>query len=290
MGHPLRLRRGRHLRRPRHLRRVLTDAGALAAGEAPSCPAGHPANSQSSGAHWGRDHPDDPEARLLVVEDEPNIRELLATSLRYAGFDVATAANGTEALKVAGDHQPDLCVLDVMLPDMDGFTVTRRLREQGRQLPIVFVTARDSVDDKIKGLTVGGDDYVTKPFSLEEVVARIRAVLRRTRGDADEDRQVLAFEDLELDEDSHEVRRAGRVIETSPTEFKLLRYLMLNPNRVLSKAQILDHVWDYDFRGEAGIVESYISYLRRKIDAEGLPPLIHTKRGVGYVLRLPPQG
>ena len=158
-----------------------------------------------------------------------------------------------------------------MLPDMDGFTVTRRLREQGRQLPIVFVTARDSVDDKIKGLTVGGDDYVTKPFSLEEVVARIRAVLRRTRGEADEDRQVLTFEDLELDEDSHEVRRAGRVIETSPTEFKLLRYLMLNPNRVLSKAQILDHVWDYDFRGEAGIVESYISYLRRKIDAEGLP-------------------
>ena len=213
-----------------------------------------------------------PEARLLVVEDEPNIRELLATSLRYAGFDVATAASGTEALQVAGDHHPDLCVLDVMLPDMDGFTVTRRLREQGRQLPIVFVTARDSVDDKIKGLTVGGDDYVTKPFSLEEVVARIRAVLRRTRGDADEDRQVLAFEDLELDEDSHEVRRAGRVIETSPTEFKLLRYLMLNPNRVLSKAQILDHVWDYDFRGESGIVESYISYLRRKIDTEGLPP------------------
>ena len=230
-----------------------------------------------------------PEARLLVVEDEPNIRELLATSLRYAGFDVATAASGAEALRVADAHDPDLCVLDVMLPDMDGFTVTRRLREQGRQLPIVFVTARDSVDDKIKGLTVGGDDYVTKPFSLEEVVARIRAVLRRTRGDAEQDSLVLTFEDLELDEDSHEVRRAGRVIETSPTEFKLLRYLMLNPNRVLSKAQILDHVWDYDFRGEAGIVESYISYLRRKIDAEGLPPLIHTKRGVGYVLRLSPQ-
>ncbi len=233
-------------------------------------------------------HP--PEARLLVVEDEPNIRELLATSLRYAGFDVATAASGSEALRVAGEHLPDLCVLDVMLPDMDGFTVTRKLRDQGRQLPIVFVTARDSVDDKIKGLTVGGDDYVTKPFSLEEVVARIRAVLRRTRGEGDEDRQVLRFEDLELDEDSHEVRRGTRVIETSPTEFKLLRYLMLNPNRVLSKAQILDHVWDYDFRGESGIVESYISYLRRKIDVEGLPSYIHTKRGVGYVLRLPPQG
>jgi two-component system OmpR family response regulator len=176
-----------------------------------------------------------------------------------------------------------------MLPDMDGFAVTRKLRETGRQLPIVFVTARDSVDDKITGLTVGGDDYVTKPFSLEEVVARIRAVLRRTRGDID-DNSALRFEDLELDEDSHEVRRAGRVIETSPTEFKLLRYLMLNPNRVLSKAQILDHVWEYDFRGESGIVESYISYLRRKIDVEGLPALIHTKRGVGYVLRLPPQG
>jgi len=229
------------------------------------------------------------EASLLVVEDEPNIRELLATSLRFAGFEVSVANDGRSEIISASERNPDLVVLDVMLPDMDGFEVTRRLRESGRQLPIVFVTARDSVDDKIKGLTVGGDDYVTKPFSLEEVVARIRAVLRRTRGEADEDRQVIAFEDLELDEDSHEVRRAGRVIETSPTEFKLLRYLMLNPNRVLSKAQILDHVWDYDFRGESGIVESYISYLRRKIDTEGLPPLIHTKRGVGYVLRMPPQ-
>ena len=230
----------------------------------------------------------EPEAKLLVVEDEPNIRELLATSLRFAGFEVATASSGGEALKLADTQHPDLCVLDVMLPDMDGFTVTRKLRDAGRRLPIVFVTARDNLDDKVKGLTVGGDDYVTKPFSLEEVVARIRAVLRRTRGEADED-SALVFEDLELDEDSHEVRRAGRVIETSPTEFKLLRYLMLNPNRVLSKAQILDHVWDYDFRGESGIVESYISYLRRKIDTEGLTPLIHTKRGVGYVLRLPPQ-
>ncbi|MCA0335418.1 MAG: response regulator transcription factor [Actinobacteria bacterium] len=229
-----------------------------------------------------------PEARLLVVEDEPNIRELLATSLRFAGFEVATAANGSEAIRQATELAPDLVVLDVMLPDVDGFTVTRKIRDSGRHVPIVFVTARDSLDDKIKGLTVGGDDYVTKPFSLDEVVARIRAVLRRTRGEQDEE-SGLRFEDLELDEDSHEVRRAGRVIETSPTEFKLLRYLMLNPNRVLSKAQILDHVWDYDFRGESGIVESYISYLRRKIDTEGLPPLIHTKRGVGYVLKLPPQ-
>jgi len=230
-----------------------------------------------------------PEATLLVVEDEPNIRELLATSLRFAGFEVLTAATGADALHQATTEHPDLVVLDVMLPDMDGFTVTRKIRDTGRHVPIVFVTARDSVDDKIKGLTVGGDDYVTKPFSLDEVVARIRAVLRRTRGVAEDSDTALHFADLELDEDSHEVRRGGRVIETSPTEFKLLRYLMLNPNRVLSKAQILDHVWDYDFRGESGIVESYISYLRRKIDTEGRPPLIHTKRGVGYVLKMPPE-
>jgi two-component system OmpR family response regulator len=228
-----------------------------------------------------------PEARLLVVEDEPNIRELLATSLRFAGFEVHVAADGATALKQAAEHEPDLVVLDVMLPDMDGFTVTRKLRGSGRLLPIVFVTARDSVEDKIKGLTVGGDDYVTKPFSLEEVIARIRAVLRRTRGEQD-DHATLRFHDVELDEDTHEVRRGRRLIEVSPTEFKLLRYLMLNPNRVLSKAQILDHVWDYDFRGQSGIVESYISYLRRKIDVEE-PDLIQTKRGVGYVLRLPPE-
>ena len=227
-----------------------------------------------------------PEAKLLVVEDEPNIRELLATSLRFAGFEVHVAADGATAIKQANTHQPDLVVLDVMLPDMDGFTVTRKLRDSGRILPIVFVTARDSVEDKVKGLTVGGDDYVTKPFSLEEVVARIRAVLRRTRGENADDAATLRFHDLELDEDSHEVRRGKRAIEVSPTEFKLLRYLMLNPNRVLSKAQILDHVWDYDFRGQSGIVESYISYLRRKIDVEE-PALIQTRRGVGYVLRLP---
>ncbi|MEP7192800.1 MAG: response regulator transcription factor [Actinomycetota bacterium] len=229
-----------------------------------------------------------PEARLLVVEDEPNIRELLATSLRFAGFEVHVAADGATALRQAAAHDPDLVVLDVMLPDMDGFTVTRKMREAGRILPIVFVTARDSIEDKIQGLTVGGDDYVTKPFSLEEVVARIRAVLRRTRGGVEVDDAILRFHDLELDEDSHEVRRSKRVIEVSPTEFKLLRYLMLNPNRVLSKAQILDHVWDYDFRGQSGIVESYISYLRRKIDVEE-PALIQTRRGVGYVLRLPPE-
>ncbi|MBO1753585.1 response regulator transcription factor [Allobranchiibius sp. CTAmp26] len=225
------------------------------------------------------------EARLLVAEDELNIRELLCTSLRFAGFEVFPAANGAEAIEVATTQQVDLAVLDVMLPDFDGFSVTRQLRDHGKQMPIVFLTARDATEDKVKGLTVGGDDYVTKPFSLEEVVARIRAVLRRTSVEQREN-PALRVADLELDDDSHEVNRAGRIIDVSPTEFKLLRYLMLNNGRVLSKAQILDHVWDYDFRGEPGIVESYISYLRRKIDVDAAP-LIHTKRGIGYVLRAP---
>ena len=226
-----------------------------------------------------------PEAKLLVVDDEPNIRELLSTSLRFAGFDVVAAANGREALAAAESHNPDLAVLDVMLPDMDGFTVTRRLRAAGRHFPVVFLTARDDTDDKVTGLTVGGDDYVTKPFSLDEVVARIRAVLRRTQPH-DDDGAVIRVDDLELDDDAHEVRRGGEVIDLSPTEFKLLRYLMMNPNRVLSKAQILDHVWEYDFNGDASIVESYISYLRRKIDRNpDAPALIQTKRGVGYLLR-----
>jgi two-component system OmpR family response regulator len=225
-----------------------------------------------------------PEAKLLVVDDEPNIRELLSTSLRFAGFDVTAAANGREALDAVEADEPDLAVLDVMLPDMDGFTVTRRLRAQGRHFPVVFLTARDETSDKVTGLTVGGDDYVTKPFSLDEVVARIRAVLRRTQ--AEDESALLVVDDLELDDDAHEVRRAGQVIDLSPTEFKLLRYLMMNPNRVLSKAQILDHVWEYDFNGDASIVESYISYLRKKIDAqEGWEPMIQTKRGVGYLLR-----
>jgi two-component system OmpR family response regulator len=234
-----------------------------------------------------------PEARLVVVDDEPHIRELLATSLRFAGFEVHAAGDGREALRLARQVGPDLLVLDVMLPDMDGFTVTRRLRENGQHVPVLFLTARDETADKVAGLTVGGDDYVTKPFSLEEVVARIRAVLRRTQARDAADPAVLRYADLELDEDSHDVRRAGRTVELSPTEFKLLRYLMLNAGRVLSKAQILDHVWEYDWGGDANIVESYISYLRRKIDAPAGPddrpvPLIHTKRGVGYVLRLPP--
>ncbi|MBD9698149.1 response regulator transcription factor [Flavimobilis sp. GY10621] len=235
----------------------------------------------------------EPEASILVVDDEPNIRELLATSLRFAGFEVRSAPDGGTALRLAREAAPDLVLLDVMLPDMDGFTVTRRLREKGQTMPVLFLTARDDTQDKITGLTVGGDDYVTKPFSLEEVIARIRAVLRRTHAlDALDDSAVLRLADLELNEDTHEVHRAGRLVELSPTEFKLLRYLMLNPNRVLSKAQILDHVWQYDWTGDMNIVESYISYLRRKIDVagpDGTPPtpLIHTKRGVGYMLREP---
>jgi len=224
------------------------------------------------------------EARLLVVEDDPNILELLSASLRFAGFAVTTAGNGAEAVTTAGQQRPDLIVLDVMLPDLDGFEVVRKLRGGGSRTPVVFLTARDATEDKIRGLTLGGDDYVTKPFSLEELTARIRAVLRRTAGDQDSSR--IAFADLELDEETHEVRRAGVTVALSPTEFKLLRYLMLNPGRVLSKAQILDHVWNYDFRGDDSIVESYISYLRRKIDIAE-PRLIHTLRGVGYVLRLP---
>jgi two-component system, OmpR family, response regulator len=223
--------------------------------------------------------------RLLVVEDDPNIVELLSASLRFAGFDVAAATNGAEALASARQLPPDLVVLDVMLPDLDGFEVIRRMRDGGVRTPVVFLTARDATEDKIRGLTLGGDDYVTKPFSLEELTARIRAVLRRSSGELDE-RSTLTFADLELDEESHEVRRAGVLVSLSPTEFKLLRYLLLNAGRVLSKAQILDHVWQYDFRGDDSIVESYISYLRRKVDTVE-PRLIHTLRGVGYVLRLP---
>jgi two-component system OmpR family response regulator len=228
-----------------------------------------------------------PEARLLVVDDEPNIRELLSASLRYAGFEVATAPDGQQALAVAEQFRPDLLVLDVMMPGLDGFGVVRRLRQNGMHTPVLFLTARDAADDKVTGLTLGGDDYITKPFSLDEVLARIRAVLRRSQGAqrvAEAPR--LTFADIELDEESHEVLKAGKLVSLSPTEFKLLRYLMTNAGRVLSKAQILDHVWNYDFNGEANVVESYISYLRRKVDTTE-PRLLHTLRGVGYSLRLP---
>jgi two-component system, OmpR family, response regulator len=225
--------------------------------------------------------------RLLVVDDEPNIVELLSTSLRFAGFEVATASNGHEALETARTFQPDLLVLDVMMPDISGFGVVKRLRASGSTVPVVFLTARDGTEDRISGLTLGGDDYVTKPFSLDEVVARIRAVLRRTARPETPPPPRLVFHDLELDTETHEVWRAGQAVSLSPTEFKLLRYFMNNPRRVLSKAQILYHVWNYDFNGEVNIVESYVSYLRRKIDTVE-PRLLHTLRGVGYVLRLPP--
>jgi two-component system OmpR family response regulator len=226
------------------------------------------------------------EARLLVVEDDPNIVELLSASLRYAGFEVATAQDGQEALRTAREFRPDLMVLDVMLPGIDGFEVVRRLTTEGNRCPVVFLTARDSTADKITGLTIGGDDYVTKPFSLDEVVARIRAVLRRSAAGPSAPPARLSFADIELDDDTHEVWKDGAEVALSPTEFKLLRYFMENAGRVLSKAQILDHVWNYDFGGDANVVESYVSYLRRKIDTTE-PRLLHTLRGVGYVLRLP---
>jgi two-component system OmpR family response regulator len=225
--------------------------------------------------------------RILVVDDENSISDLIATSLRFVGFDVRTAATGSEALTIAEEFKPHALILDVMLPDQNGFEVCRQLRQDGHSVGVLFLTAKDTVEDKIAGLTIGGDDYVTKPFSLEELVARLRALLRRIGATSVEgDDEKIRFADLELDEATHEVRRAGNLIDLSPTEFLLLRYLMINADRVVSKSQILDHVWQYDFRGDAGIVETYISYLRKKIDNYD-PALIHTVRGVGYRLRLP---
>jgi two-component system OmpR family response regulator len=228
----------------------------------------------------------DESTRVLVVDDEHNITDLVATVLRYEGFEVQTAATGREGLRVAEKFRPHLIVLDVMLPDHNGFEVQRRLTNGGARTPIVFLTAKDSTEDKVRGLTMGADDYVTKPFSLEELVARVRAVLRRVHGPERRQDSTLTVADLDLNEDTHEVTRAGQLIELTPTEFALLRYLMLNAGRVLSKAQILDHVWNYDFAGEANVVETYISYLRKKIDRFS-PRLIHTVRGVGYSVRLP---
>jgi len=225
--------------------------------------------------------------RILVVDDEKSISDLIATSLRFVGFDVRTAASGSEALTVAEEFKPQAVVLDVMLPDIDGFEVCRQLRSEGLNIGVLFLTAKDGMEDKVAGLTIGGDDYMTKPFSLEELVARLRALLRRIGvTEIDTDDEKIRFADLELNEATHEVHRAGILLEMSPTEFQLLRYLIINADRVVSKSQILDHVWQYDFRGDAGIVETYISYLRKKIDSFD-PPLIHTVRGVGYRLRLP---
>ncbi len=225
--------------------------------------------------------------RILVVDDESSISELIATSLKFVGFEVRTAATGSEALRVAEEFRPHALILDVMLPDQNGFDVCRQLRQDGHSVGVLFLTAKDTVEDKIAGLTIGGDDYVTKPFSLEELVARLRALLRRIGAtEAEVDDEKIRFADLELDEATHEVRRAGNLIDLSPTEFTLLRYLMINADRVVSKSQILDHVWQYDFRGDAGIVETYVSYLRKKVDIYE-PALIHTVRGVGYRMRMP---
>jgi two-component system, OmpR family, response regulator len=223
--------------------------------------------------------------RVLVVDDEPNIVDVIAMALRFQGFTVESAGTGADALRAVAAFKPDLLVLDVMLPDMEGFEVARRLGAQRARVPIIFLTARDDTDDKVRGLTLGGDDYVTKPFSLEELVARIRSILRRS-GLAEADAGRLVFEDLELDEDAHEVMRGGSHVDLTATEYRLLRYLMLNPRRVLTRAQLLEHVWDYDFGGDARVLETYVSYLRRKLDVHG-PPLIHTVRGVGYALRTP---
>jgi two-component system, OmpR family, response regulator len=221
--------------------------------------------------------------RVLVVDDEQNIAEVVTMALRFEGFNVRAASCGRDALTEIASFKPHIVVLDVMLPDIEGFEVARRLGAQRANVPIIFLTARDATEDKIRGLTGGGDDYMTKPFSLEELVARIRTILRRT-GAAAPDSSVLSFEDLELDEDTREVTRAGEAIELTATEYRLLRYLMLNPRRVLTRAQILDHVWNYDFGGDGRVLETYISYLRKKLDANG-PSLIRTVRGVGYALQ-----
>src|SRR2546427_6799860 len=224
------------------------------------------------------------EARILVVDEETSITDAVSTARRCEGSDVTEAGGGRDALKLAGTFKPDLIVLDVMLPDVDGLALTRRLRNGGVRTPILFLTAKDATEDKVNGLTIGGDDYVTKPFSIEELMARVRVVLRRHGSDSETGKLSLA--DLELDDEAHEVRRHGHVVELTNTEYRLLRYLLINAGRVLTRSQILDHVWHYDFGGDASLLETYISYLRRKVDRYD-PPLVQTVRGVGYVLRTP---
>jgi two-component system OmpR family response regulator len=221
--------------------------------------------------------------RLLLVDDEDNLRSMLEAALRHSGFDVHAVGTGRDAMARIADVDPDLVVLDVMLPDLDGFEVCRRWRQEARRTPVVFLTARDATEDTVRGLTTGGDDYLVKPFSLQELVARIQAVLRRTG--AARNGSTFSCADLNLDDEAHLVVRGGRAVDLSPTEFNLLRFLLANQGRVLSKAQILDHVWSYDFGGDGGVVETYVGYLRRKLDAGGRPRLIHTIRGVGYTLR-----
>jgi two-component system OmpR family response regulator len=222
--------------------------------------------------------------RILVVDDEPSIVDAVATSLRYEGFDVSEAVNGRQALSCVQESPPDLIVLDVMLPDLDGLEVTRRLRTDGVSVPILLLTARDAVEDRVAGLTLGADDYVTKPFALAEIVARVHAILRRVGGEPVEN--ILRFADIEMDESAHTVTRAGQAVSLTATEFNLPRFFLLNPRLVLSKSQILDNVWHYDFDGDGNVVETYVSYLRKKLEALG-SPVIHTIRLVGYVLREP---
>ncbi len=223
--------------------------------------------------------------RVLVVDDEPGIVDVVSMALRHHGFEVTAVDTGARALAEARDWRPHAMVLDVMLPDMEGFEVARRLSAQRAEIPILFLSARDTTSDKVRGLTTGGDDYVTKPFSLEELIARLRNILRRS-GAVTQTSSQLRFADLELDEDTREVTRGSHLIELTATEYRLLRYLLLNPRRVLTRAQLLDHVWSYDFGGDARVLETYVSYLRKKLDVHG-PPLVHTVRGVGYALRLP---
>lgn len=234
-------------------------------------------NHQNASAH---------DTRVLVVDDEANIADLIKARLEFQDFEVRTANDGATALEIAREFRPDAYILDVMMPGMDGFTLLNKLRETGDDAPVLFLTAKDAVDDRIHGLTLGADDYVTKPFALEEVITRLRVILRRVQPEMKEDESLISYADLTLSDDMHEVTKAGKVVDLSPTEFKLLRYLLINAEVVVSKAKILDAVWEYDFGGDGNVVESYVSYLRRKIDTEE-PHLIHTVRGVGYVLRLP---
>lgn len=241
-------------------------------------------NTERMARHDTLTRPDGSPIRVLAVDDEPSITELLAMAMRYEGWDVESAGSGSEAVRVARQQHPDVIVLDMMLPDFDGLEVMRRIRSEQPDVPVIFLTAKDEVADRVGGLTAGGDDYVTKPFSLEEVIARLRGLLRRAGATLPRTDSLLVVGDLTLDEDSHEVTRGGEEIQLTATEFELLRYLMRNPRRVLSKAQILDRVWNYDFGGQANVVEIYISYLRKKID-QNRAPMIHTMRGAGYILR-----
>ncbi|MCD0443185.1 response regulator transcription factor [Glycomyces sp. A-F 0318] len=247
--------------------------------------AGLAGSTAATGFH-GETEPGAAKSRVLVVDDEENIGALLSATLRLTGFDVEVATTAAECFQAAGAFRPDLVILDVMLPDLDGFEVAKRLHADHQELPVLFLTARHSVRDRVAGLTLGADDYVTKPFDLEEVLLRVQAILRRSKIAQPSEEQVMRYADLELDEALHEVRRAKRPVQLSPTEFRLLQYLMINAGKVVSKDQILDRVWGYDFGGNGRIVESYVYYLRKKIDAEGVP-LIHTIRGFGYALRLP---